>query len=258
MDESSLAIPATPKPAGAPRLGGALAAIVIYIGIQLVVGIATAIVLLLLAHLRTPELGPRALLHDRQTLFLIIGVTLPVSCAMSIWAFHGMYRRCWTRAGKDGIGVTAIPISRFLLHVPLGLAVAILGAIVSHLLLHGHALHQDIAKIMLQAPLGTRLLIAVSAVTLVPLAEEILFRGIVLSALMRHLPVAMAVIVDACVFALVHLPGMGWKPQGLPALGLVAVLCCWRRLKTGSVYSGVAIHAGNNLLAMIGLLMIAR
>ncbi len=257
--EEVLETPVTAEPpVRAPRLWGALGSIALYALIQFAAAVLVMAALMVVQRILHPGINLKHLAHDKQTAFLVIGISLPISCLASLAVFRGLYARAWRRAGRDGIGMLGIRPALFLQQVLLGLAVAIAGGGLTYLLSQGHPVHQDIMQIMRKASVGTRLLIAVTAVTLVPLAEETLFRGILLPALMRHLPVAAAVAIDAGLFALMHLPDLGWKPAGLAALALVGLACCWRRLKTGSTVSSVAVHAGNNLLAMVMLLALAH
>lgn len=242
----------------APRLWGALGSVALYALIQFATAVLVMMILMVVQRMLHPGIDLKHLAHDKQTAFLVIGISLPISCIASLAAFRGLYAGAWRRADATGIAMVPIRPARFLQQVLLGLGVAVAGGLLTLLLTQGHPVHQDIMQIMRKASPLTRLLIAVTAVTVVPLAEETLFRGILLPALMRHLPVAAAVAIDAGLFALMHLPDLGWKPAGLASLALVGLVCCWRRLKTGSILSSVAVHAGNNLLAMVMLLALAH
>jgi membrane protease YdiL (CAAX protease family) len=86
-----------------------------------------------------------------------------------------------------------------------------------------------------------------------PLVEELLFRGVLLSALLRRLRTAWAVLASAVLFALVHLPELHWLWYALPNLALLGVALAWLRLRSGSLWPAVIAHACNNLLAMVAL-----
>ena len=241
-----------------PRLRAALGAIAVYFLIQIatfiVVGIAYALIHLASA---TPA-HLQDLLRDPHTRILTVVVALPVSCALSLLVLRAWFHRQWKAGAHVGIGIRPIRLSAFTANVLLGIATLFASGLLTLLVSRGHPPVQDIRQIIAQAALPMRLVLALTAVALVPLVEEVLFRGILLPALIRHLPVLAAVAIDASLFALVHLPDFDWKPQGLLGLALVGGVCCWRRLKTGSIFSSVAVHAGNNLLAMVVLLSAAH
>ncbi len=83
-------------------------------------------------------------------------------------------------------------------------------------------------------------------VLLVPVYEEILFRGVFLSALEKNMRFVFANIVQSVVFASLH---MDWKlAPFFFALGMVAG---YYRNKTKSLAPGISLHITNNLLAFI-------
>jgi membrane protease YdiL (CAAX protease family) len=88
-------------------------------------------------------------------------------------------------------------------------------------------------------------------VSLGPLVEEMLFRGVLLSALLRRLHVGWAVSICSLAFALVHLPGLQWQWYALPNLLLLALLLAWLRLKSASIWPAVIAHGANNALAVL-------
>ncbi|KGI77636.1 CPBP family intramembrane glutamic endopeptidase [Oleiagrimonas soli] len=256
MDDTPIDLPAVEPPPSpdAPRLRFALGAIVLYFLIQAFTGFLVGMVFMMVEMVANGVHDPKAVLQSPDTRMLLLLMILPLSCLASILVFRLGYRRVWRTAGHEGLAVRPIRPTQFSLHVLLGIATGIVGSMLTYLLTQGHPIGQDIGKLMLHTSLPMRLGLGLLVVTLVPLAEEILFRGILLPALIRHMPIALAVAIDACLFAAIHLPDLGWKPQGLLALALVGAVCCWRRLKTGSIYSAVAVHAGNNLLAMVALI----
>lgn len=231
-----------------------MAALLAYFLIQLLVGALVVIGIVLVAR-SSGHAHPATSFATAGLKPVLLLLMLPISCGLSIGLFRAWFRRQWSLRGTFGMGRQPVRTEVFALHVLLGLGVAIAGGLLTLLLTHGKAPAQDIARIIQSAPMPIRLGIGVMAVAVVPVAEELLFRGILLPALMRHAPVAVAIGLDATLFALVHLPDLGWKPQGLLALALVGVVCCWRRLKTGSIYSAMAVHAGNNLLAVLALIL---
>lgn len=92
---------------------------------------------------------------------------------------------------------------------------------------------------------------AFGVVFVAPVAEELLFRGALLRALLRKTSPPVAVFISAFAFALLHVvgdPGTGYYISAFLLLGLVSG---WRALRTGGISQSIALHAGFNLLAAI-------
>lgn len=98
-----------------------------------------------------------------------------------------------------------------------------------------------------QSPLG-RLLMLSAAVVLAPLAEEVIFRGILLPGLAQHMKTASALVISAALFGLFHVPSHGIGAIMPALLGLVFG---WARLRTGSLAAPILLHAANNLLVTL-------
>jgi membrane protease YdiL (CAAX protease family) len=97
--------------------------------------------------------------------------------------------------------------------------------------------------------LWERVIFAFSVVLVAPIVEESLFRGLLQGALEPRLRVWFAIILAAVPFALLHglVPAIFFLFWSLP-VGWVA----WR---TGSVRPGIVVHAINNLVGVVGLLV---
>lgn len=92
---------------------------------------------------------------------------------------------------------------------------------------------------------GALLLTAVGLMVLTPIGEELFFRGVVTSWLMRYSPV-LATLGSAVIFALAH--GINFV---LPAALVVGVITAELRRRSGSVWPGVVVHAVNNSVTVI-------
>ena len=88
-------------------------------------------------------------------------------------------------------------------------------------------------------------LLAVIVVLLVPLAEEVFFRGFMLSGLVGSLGFVGAAIVSSLVFALFHI-----DPRIMLPIFVTGLLFAWLYNRTGSVWSCSAAHAMQNALAL--------
>ena len=98
------------------------------------------------------------------------------------------------------------------------------------------------------------ILLLVAVGLLAPLLEEVLFRGLLYSALRKRWRFGPAALVVTALFAALHaMQFQGYLPAlvGIAALG---ALLAWLRERTGSLWPPVLVHAGFNLLGMLPLL----
>jgi uncharacterized protein len=92
-------------------------------------------------------------------------------------------------------------------------------------------------------------LTAIVLVVIGPFAEELFFRGALSGVLGRWLGAATPLATGA-VFGAAHL-----EPRAFPALAVLGVLLGWLYLRSRSIWPGVAVHAANNLLALVAALL---
>jgi len=90
--------------------------------------------------------------------------------------------------------------------------------------------------------------IILAAVVVAGVAEEMLFRGMILRALEQFKDAASAVALSAVFFALVHFNP--WGSIQIAVLGFALGYLAW---KAQSIWPGVFLHAANNLLAFMWL-----
>lgn len=86
-----------------------------------------------------------------------------------------------------------------------------------------------------------------------PVVEEVLFRGMLLSRLVRSMPVGLAVVVQALVFAGIHL----LDPKAiaaLPGLFVIGVVLGYAAIRSQNLSLPILLHAGVNLTAAILLI----
>ncbi len=94
--------------------------------------------------------------------------------------------------------------------------------------------------------------IAVFALVIAPIVEELFFRGFVFTAMRDKLDPIWAAIGTGILFGLVHAFG---SPIGfLPPLALLGTLLCIVYWKTGSIYPTIALHSLNNCVALASAL----
>ncbi len=102
---------------------------------------------------------------------------------------------------------------------------------------------------------GPELVLVILGVALVaPLVEELLFRGLLLRALLRRTTPLAAVLISSVVFAAAHLLDPSTLPLMAPLL-LLAVISATRAVRTGELSESVLLHVGFNLLSAVVLLV---
>ncbi len=94
-------------------------------------------------------------------------------------------------------------------------------------------------------------LFIIGVVVLAPIAEELLFRGILLRSFMRRTSAGWAVMISALVFALVHVAGDPGTYYYLPAFMALGLVSGYRAVRTGSLSQSISLHIGFNLLASL-------
>jgi membrane protease YdiL (CAAX protease family) len=95
---------------------------------------------------------------------------------------------------------------------------------------------------------GPLTLIATTAL-LVPFLEEVLFRGVILEGLSKHVPFGWANAIQAVCFAIAH-ENIGL----LPFYVLFGVTCGWLARRSGGLLTSILVHAANNLIVCIALI----
>ncbi|MCB9536144.1 MAG: CPBP family intramembrane metalloprotease [Myxococcales bacterium] len=83
---------------------------------------------------------------------------------------------------------------------------------------------------------------------IVPVAEELLFRGLVLDFLRQRYGAGPAILGSSVAFGLVH-----FEPSIAVGTGVLGVVMGVARLKTGSLWPAVVIHATNNTLSAFAM-----
>ena len=113
---------------------------------------------------------------------------------------------------------------------------------------------QGVAEIAAQSKsVIDQLAVFISVAVAAPLVEEMLFRGMLLSWLVRRMSTTLAIVVSAAVFAAVHLV----DPNAIalvPGLFFLGVVLAWVATRKGDLSLPIALHSGINLLAAISIL----
>lgn len=278
IPESLIGPPPVPTPVRAPGLPGAIGLLVLYFALQMAIGFTlmfcAGLVIGLQAGLTHASLADgaiRAALSDPSLRTWVTVATLVLAAGLTLWLAHRHWPGQWRLADASrGFGLTAPTTpSFFAAALALGVAAPVLGGLLTRALAGDHPVSQSIASLGHSAPLVTRLLLALAAVTIGPLVEELMFRGVLFSALLGFrrggerghpggMRIAFAMLGSALLFGMVHLPDLGWRWYAVPGLALLGVGCAWLRLRSGSLWPAVAAHGVNNLLAVAGWFIVAH
>ena len=243
-----------------PGLWAASGLIALYFALQAVGSSLIALVLGMAMGFMHPwqglahtEDGIRRMLDQPGMPALLVILTLSLAAILILLLARRRWPRLWTLARPPGFGFARPARPQFLaLAIVIGLVAPLLGGWLTQLLAHGHNVTQDIQQLGANTPLAWRIVLVLVVVSLGPLVEELLFRGVLLSALWQRWQAGWAVVLSSLTFALVHLPGMQWQWFALPDLLLLALALAWLRLRSGSIWPGVLAHGVNNLLAVVG------
>lgn len=256
--DQSTAPPPLPK---APGVLQALGLILLYFLLQLLAGVMVGFVASLLEKLHNPNLSHADIRKhvmdvlqqpDNNAMLVVIG--LPLIALALFWLVHRMWPLLWSRATPPGFALTAPTSARwYVTALVVGLVTPPLGALMTQLLAHGHEVSQNVEELSRHASSHLRLPLAMVAVTVGPMIEELMFRGVLLSALMRRGSTMMSVTICAVLFSVVHLGGLDFQWYALPNLTLLAALLCWLRLKSGSLWPAILAHGMYNLFALVAL-----
>lgn len=239
----------TPGPAARARLRWGLPDLVI----AYVVGAFGAA--LLVAPFYDPDKG----LGDQSVWILV--ATVLIQNGLWVAGFSVISRVKGQRSLRKDFGLdlraTAERVRTFGTWVLAGIGVAIVGSLVLAPL---NALGdfdnqvQDVADALDKASGIGRLVFALAVVTVVPLGEELMFRGGLQRALQRRFTVPVAVFATAAIFAGSHVLGDPSSYPAVPALLLVGLVSGWQAARTGDLTRSIAIHCGFNLLAAVQLM----
>jgi len=102
-----------------------------------------------------------------------------------------------------------------------------------------------------------KVLVAVSLIVIGPVAEELLFRGVLLRALLVGHSARFAVMVSAIAFAALHLlDPAAWAVA--PLLAILGVVMGSEVVRTGRLGRSITIHAGFNLVTVVALLTVSN
>jgi membrane protease YdiL (CAAX protease family) len=142
------------------------------------------------------------------------------------------------------------------LWVLVGVALQIVGALVLWPVTRylGDQPPQQLVETVQSASVTMQLALALPIALIVPITEELIFRGIMLRAFMKKGSAGLAVSLSAAIFAAFHLLEPSAYPTA-PLLLVVGLLAGWRAVRTGRLGQAIAIHCGFNLTVVLAALL---
>ena len=161
---------------------------------------------------------------------------------LSFSALALLFRIQYDRGFWRSLGWTDLRLSPVLI-VGLGVATALLVGFLGGLVRTPNT--DNLITDMLADP-RSRLFVVLFAITLAPLAEELIFRGFLQPLLVRSLGTALGILAAALPFGLLHYQEYGneWRHALLVALAGAAF--GWMRQRTGSTKACTLMHASYN------------
>jgi membrane protease YdiL (CAAX protease family) len=230
---------------------GVLAAVVAILGLGNVVGAAADFGLDWYADMGTPRAhAPDALqtyAATRLAVFLAaFQVTVLAASLIAARLFRGDRVAFMALSYPKGGIVGALPYAGVLIA-----AAAIYATIV--LLRDRNALLGDILLLADMMRTDAWWMIALAAIVGAPIAEEVLFRGLMFGVLKSGpAGVAGATVITAVVWAAVHAQ---YSPYGIFGIAMIGLFLAWVREKTGSLFAPVLCHAVYNA-SIISVMML--
>lgn len=252
------------RPPRLPTLWAALGLIALYFVLQLAMSVVTGLVIALVVGFRQGIQGGDVMVQMHGLLMrpdvnaTMVMLTLLIAAGTTALLARRMWPSLWTLATPPGFGFAAPrQASFYAIACLLGLILPFAGGLLTQWLAQGHEVSQDIKQLGAQASPLLRFPLALLVVTAGPLVEELLFRGVLLSAAMRYVPAGTASFATALLFASVHLPDLGFLWYALPNLLLLGLVLAWLRLQSESIWPAVIAHSVNNALAVVSWFVMA-
>ena len=253
MDANRLIdLPVSPphQTSSAPTPWQAFGLIALYFLLQIAIGSLMTLVAGSIAALQAGgglidviPMGRRWLGQSDTTAAAVI-VTLVISAAVIVRLARRWWPRLWSESAPPGLGFTQTPhVAFYVAALAAGVMMPIVGGVLTQWLAQGHEVSQDIKQLGANTSLALRLPLAVLVISIGPIVEELLFRSVLLSAVL---------------FACVHLPDLSFLWYALPNLALLGLILGWLRVQSGSIWPAVVAHGMNNLLAVVSWFMISH
>lgn len=172
----------------------------------------------------------------------------------------------WLLARRKDASTVGLTIERGdFFYIALGLVLQVALAVVflplNELLFPDGRPQQDVAEVIASADtLFLQVSLVLAAVVFAPVAEELMYRGVLLRAL-ENKGKRWAIVASSALFAILHMTGLDtdqfWLSAAvlLPPLFILGIVLAWLTLKTGRIGPAIFLHSGWNLLSAFVLLL---
>lgn len=238
-------------------LGTALLFVVLWLSIQLLTlvlfGVAAILVTMVSEGISQDDAVARLESAPVSLAQLVASVGMTALSWIATFALMQRMLRRWPRpAVYKALGlVRPKPGWVWALTPVIGLGLLLAGDFITSLL---NVSEETAVAKLLETPLGA-VTIAVLAVGIAPIAEELFFRGFVLAPMARRFSLGNAMAFNGLVFALVHILTYAGEFGYLPPLFLFGFVLSGVRIWTGSILPGVLIHFIFNATSIIAFLI---
>ena len=187
-------------------------------------------------------------------LVVAFGISVGAQAVGSLGVMAAFSRSRGTGSMMRDYGVTLRLGDFWALFVGMGLQVAVVIVVlapIAQIAFEGEPPTQEVAAIAQEATsLVGRILVFLTVVVLAPVYEEMIFRGMLLSRLLRSVGRNAAVLLSAAAFAGVHLLDPN-AVLAVPGLFVIGIVLGYMALRRGNLSLAILTHAGVNLLAAI-------
>ena len=182
-----------------------------------------------------------------------IVLTVPISFLVTTGTCWYFAAKRYGRTFADGLYFVPVSAGALRKAAAMGLAWAGMGAVVVFFLSTGES---PLAELVVRPdpddPSRLTMFYPILLVfVLVPVLEELYYRGFIYSVLARVLSVRWAFAITVLWFTLVHVPQLKDDPVGIPVILVMGVLCTWLRIRYESVYPAIVCHFVYNLVLVV-------
>ena len=189
--------------------------------------------------------------HDREVVATLVLLVVQNAAIVGTLALVANYKGLGSLRRDFGLGFERADLAWVLAGVGLAVVAGVLVLPITELAGLKDSSQEVVKTFEQSAGVAEKIGVALGVVLVAPLAEELLFRGVLLRSLLRRTSPTVAVNATAVVFALVHVLGDLGTGYYVPAFLLLGIVSGWRAVSTGRIGQSVCLHAGFNLLAAI-------
>jgi membrane protease YdiL (CAAX protease family) len=223
----------------------ALGLLVAFVALQLVIAAVVGVALLLLAVIANMPLETAVRFAENG---VVAGGVSAVASLLGIGLMWLAVSRAGQRSFRAPMALLSSPGWLLWISPLLAIAIALMFDGVTTLL--GKSIVPEILLPYFQGPVAVAVM-ALVTVVIAPIAEELLFRGVLFNAIERFVPAWFTVLLTALTFGMLHVmtyPGDWYTVLQTAVAGLIlGGLRAWTR----SLWPSIAFHATNNLYATI-------